>query len=82
MRAGGREGHLSSVDNADTPSGQIVVVQALFDRMHGKSGSYGVASTANAGAPSPAPTASPTSTSVAANANTNAKPGRQVKATP
>jgi hypothetical protein len=82
MRAGGRAGHLSSVDNADTPSGQIVVVQALFDRMHGKSGSYGVASTANAGAPSPAPTPSPTATSVAANANTNAKPGRQVKATP
>jgi hypothetical protein len=69
MRAGGRAGHLSSVDNADTPAGQIVVAQALFDRMHGKSGSYGVASTANAGAPSPAPSASPTAaaTSVAAN---------------
>jgi len=53
---------------------------ALFDRMHGKSGSYGVASTASAGAPSPAPTVSPTATSVAT--NTNAKPGRQVKATP
>ncbi len=82
MRAGGRAGHLSSVDNADTPSGQIVVAQALFDRMHGKSGSYGVASTADAGAPSPAPTPSPTATPVATNANTNAKPGRQVKATP
>jgi len=82
MRAGGRAGHLSSVDNADTPSGQIVVAQALFDRMHGKSGSYGVAATANAGAPSPAPTASPTGTSVATNANTNGKQGRQVKATP
>jgi len=82
MRAGGRAGHLSSVDDADTPSGQIVAVQALFDRMHGKSGSYGVAATANAGAPSPAPTASPTGTPVAANANTNAKPGHQVKATP
>jgi Copper transport outer membrane protein, MctB len=80
MRAGGREGHLSSVDNADTPSGQIVVVQALFDQMHGKSGSYGVAATANAGAPSPAPTVSPTATSAATNANAN--PGRQVKATP
>jgi hypothetical protein len=69
MRAGGRAGHLSSVDNADTPVGQIVVAQALFDRMHGKSGSYGVAPTANAGAPSPAPTPSPTApaTSVAAN---------------
>jgi Copper transport outer membrane protein, MctB len=80
MRAGGRAAHLSSVDNADTPSGQVVVVQALFDRMHGKSGSYGVASTASAGAPTPAPTVSPTATSVAT--NTNAKPGRQVKAKP
>jgi hypothetical protein len=69
MRAGGRAGHLSSVDNADTPAGQIVVAQALFDRMHGKSGSYGVAATANAGAPSPAPSPAPTAaaTSVAAN---------------
>jgi Copper transport outer membrane protein, MctB len=78
MRAGGRAGHLSSVDNADTPVGQIVVVQALADRMHGKSGSYGVAATANAGAPSPAPSASPTSaTSVA-----NAGPGHPVTRTP
>jgi len=68
------------VDNADSPSGQIVVVQALVDRMHGKSGSYGVASTATAGAPSPAPSVSPTATSVAT--NTNAKPGHQVKAGP
>jgi hypothetical protein len=69
MRAGGRAGHLSSVDNADTPAGQIVVAQALFDQMHGKSGNYGVATTANAAAPSPAPSPSPTAsaTSVAAN---------------
>jgi len=69
MRAGGRAGHLSSVDNADTPVGQIVVAQALFDQLHGKSGSYGVATTANAAAPSPAPSPSPTAsaTSVAAN---------------
>jgi copper transport outer membrane protein MctB len=82
MRVDGREGHLSSVDNADTPSGQIVVVQALFDRMHGKSGSYGVASTASAGAPTPAPTASPTASATSVATNTNAKPGRQVKARP
>jgi hypothetical protein len=69
MRTGGRQGHLSSVDNADTPAGQIVVAQALFDRMHGKVGSYGAASTATAAGPSPAPTPSPTApaTSVAAN---------------
>jgi Copper transport outer membrane protein, MctB len=79
MRAGGRAGHLSSVDNADTPVGQIVVVQALFDRMHGKSGSYGVASTANAGAPSPAPSASPTATATSV---ANAGPGHPVARTP
>jgi hypothetical protein len=66
MRTGGQTPHLSSVDNADTPVGQIVVAQALFDLMHGKSGNYGV--TANSGAPSPAPSPSPTpsATSVAA----------------
>jgi hypothetical protein len=80
MRAGGREGHLSSVDNADTPAGQVVVAQALFDRMHGKSGSYGVASTASAGAPSPAPTPSPTAPATSVAANT--KVGRAAAGTP
>ena len=33
---------LSSVDNADTPNGQIVVAQALYEQLaEGKSGSYG-----------------------------------------
>jgi len=50
--------------------------------MHGKSGSYGVASTASAGAPTPAPTVSPTAAATSVATNTNAKPGRQVKATP
>ena len=72
MRTGGRQGHLSSVDSADTPAGQIVVVQALFDRMHGKSGSYGAASTANAAGPSPAPTPSPTASATSVAANTKA----------
>jgi hypothetical protein len=60
MRAGGRAGHLSSVDNADYTVGQIVVVQALQERLLGRSGSYGVTSTASAPAPSPAPAAPPT----------------------
>ncbi len=64
MRAGGRAGHLSSVDNADYPVGQIVVAQALADMLHGRSGSYGVTATASSVGPSPppspAPTASPT----------------------
>ena len=72
MRAGGRAGHLSSVDNADTAVGQIVVVQALFDRMHGKSGSYGILSTADSAGPSPGPTASPTPSATSVAVNTKA----------
>src|SRR5262249_11033518 len=53
MRAGGRAGHLSSVDNADYPIGQIVVAQALTDRQYGRSGNYGVTATASAAGPSP-----------------------------
>jgi hypothetical protein len=62
MRAGGRAGHLSSVDDADSPFGQMVIMQALDERMHGKSGSYGILSTANTAGPSPGPTPSPTPT--------------------
>jgi Copper transport outer membrane protein, MctB len=65
MRAGGRAGHLTSVDNADYPVGQIVVAQSLAEMMqHGRSGSYGVTATASAAGPipppGPAPTVSPT----------------------
>jgi Copper transport outer membrane protein, MctB len=63
MRSG-RGGHMSSVDNADTVIGQIVVVQALYEQMHGVSGSYGVTASASAAGPSPAPSASPTPTGV------------------
>ncbi len=65
MRQGGRAGNLSSVDNADFPPGQITVVQALYYLMHGKSGSYGVLPTANAGAPSPGPTPAPSASATA-----------------
>jgi hypothetical protein len=60
MRSGGRAGHLSSVDNADYPIGQIVVAQALADRQNGRSGNYGVTATASAAGPSPPPTPAPT----------------------
>ena len=67
MRAGGRAGHLTSVDNADYTIGQIVVAQALADRLlHGKSGSYGVTSTASAAGPSPPPSPTPTVSPTAA----------------
>jgi Copper transport outer membrane protein, MctB len=60
MRSFGREGHLTSVDNADYPIGQIVVAQSLADQQHGRSGSYGVTSSANAAGPSPPPSPAPT----------------------
>jgi len=60
MRSGGRSGHLTSVDNADYPIGQIVVAQALADRQYGRSGNYGVTATASAAGPSPPPTPAPT----------------------
>ena len=60
MRNGGRSGHLTSVDNADYPIGQIVVAQSLADLQHGHHGSYGVTSTANAPGPSPPPSPTPT----------------------
>ena len=66
MRSGGQSGHFSSVDNADTAIGQIVVAQALYEQMAlGKSGSYGALTSANAAGPSPAPTPSPSTTATA-----------------
>jgi hypothetical protein len=80
MRAGGRAGHLSSVDNADYPIGQIVVAQALADRQYGRSGSYGVTSTAAAAGPSPPPTPAPT-TSPATQGAARTRPGSARTAT-
>jgi len=58
MRGGHRAGHLSSVDDADRTIGQIVVAQALYEQLHGVSGSFGSLSGAAAPGPSPAPTPS------------------------
>jgi hypothetical protein len=66
MRSGGQSDHFSSVDNADTPIGQIVTAQALYEQMtDGKSGSYGALTSASAAGPSPAPTPSPSTTPTA-----------------
>jgi hypothetical protein len=75
MRAGGRAGHLSSVDNADYPIGQIVVAQALADRQNGRSGNYGVTATASAAGPSPPPSPAPT-TSPATQGTASTRAGR------
>jgi hypothetical protein len=72
LRGEGKFGHLSSVDNADTTIGQIVVVQALHEELHGVSGNYGTGSRTSAG-PSPAP---------APSASLQAAPGQSARATP
>ena len=76
MRSAGRPDHFSSVDDADTAIGQIVVAQALYEQMTaGRTGNYGSLASATAAAPSPAPTPSPTSTATAA-AKQSASPTR------
>jgi hypothetical protein len=64
MRGSTAAEHISTVDYADTPTGQIVTVWALADALAGrKADSYGPQSGDSAAAPSPAPapSASPTS---------------------
>lgn len=60
LRSGGQAKHVSSVDDADTVIGQIVVVQALAEQLNGVTGNYGIGPNADAPGPSPAPTPSPT----------------------
>jgi hypothetical protein len=56
VRSSGAANSVSTVDNADQVSGQIVVVQALHQQLNGhKPGSYGIQSDANSAGPSPAP---------------------------
>ena len=73
MRAGGRQAHLSSVDDADMVSGQIAVAQALYERLQGVSGNYGI-SGSNGAAPSPAPTPSATASTQASPAAGHLRP--------
>ena len=64
VRSSGAAKDASTVDNADTVVGQIVVVQALEQQMDGhKPGSFGTQSNANSAGPSPAPTPSASSSS-------------------
>lgn len=64
LRTGGHT-RMSSVDNADTPIGQYVVVQALSELTRGHSGNYGIDAGATAPGPSPAPSPSPSATPTA-----------------
>jgi hypothetical protein len=63
LRSSGRSDHFSSVDDADTVIGQIIVAQALYEQAtNGHTGNYGSLPSATAAAPSPAPSPSPTAT--------------------
>jgi hypothetical protein len=58
------EGKVSTVDNADTPVGQIITVQALWELLAGRSPtSYGVGPDA-VPSPAPTPSASPTASAI------------------
>ena len=71
VRSSGAAKDASTVDNADTVVGQIVVVQALEQQMDGhKPGSFGTQSNASSAGPSPAPTPS---ASASSSQNTSAK---------
>ena len=60
IRSASNAGGLSTVDDADTASGQIVVAQALYELLvKAKPASYGTGPGASAPGPSPMPTPSP-----------------------
>jgi len=76
LASGAVSGSLTTVDNADTQTGQIMVVQALDEQLAGrKAAAYGVNPNA---APSPAPTPSATVTPApTANSGTGKRAGHK-----
>lgn len=56
LRGGGTADKVSTVDTADTPSGQVVTVLALIAELTGKSGQYGTSSGVDGYLPTPVPT--------------------------
>jgi Copper transport outer membrane protein, MctB len=74
IRSASPAGTLSTVDNADTASGQIVVAQALYEVLaKAKPGSYGTGPGASAVGPTPMPTPLPTA-SPSTSAHASASP--------
>jgi Copper transport outer membrane protein, MctB len=70
LRTSSRAGHVSSVDDADYTTGQIVVAQTLYQQLSGgRPGNYGSLPGASAVGPSPAPTPSPTTSASATSAS-------------
>jgi hypothetical protein len=69
LRTSSRAGRVSSVDDADYTTGQIVVAQTLAKQLSGGgAGNYGSLPGATAAGPSPAPTPSPTTSASATSA--------------
>jgi hypothetical protein len=60
LRNSGAADRVSTVDTADTPSGQVVTVLALAAELTGKSGRYGTGSGVEGYLPSTSPTVEPT----------------------
>ena len=70
LRTSNRAGRVSSVDDADYTTGQIVVAQALSQQLSGgRPGNYGSLPGASAAGPSPAPAPSPTTSASATSAS-------------
>jgi Copper transport outer membrane protein, MctB len=61
LRNAGAAERVSTIDTADTPSGQVVTVLALAAESTGKSGKYGTGSGVEGYVPSPSPSPSPSS---------------------
>ncbi|MFG2001087.1 copper transporter [Spirillospora sp. NPDC048911] len=57
LRGSDAEKNVSSVDVADQPSGQVVMILALQQELAGKAGQYGIGPDASGYLPSPAPAA-------------------------
>lgn len=80
MRSGGTGPHLSTVDDADTVIGQIVVAMALAGQLRGVSGNYGIDQGATGVGPTPVPTAVPgPSQSATPSASPSPRPARSGK---
>jgi copper transport outer membrane protein MctB len=77
IRSAGQADGLSTVDNADTTSGQIVAAQALYELLaRAKPGSYGTGAGASAVVPTPMPTAAASPSPSPGSVTADPRPGR------
>jgi Copper transport outer membrane protein, MctB len=80
LRSSSVSGQVSSVDNADTPTGQVVAIWALSNQLQGaKPGSYGISSGASTVSPVPSPVPSVTPTPTTSSTPTSGTTGKVKK---